>query len=150
MRGQTSAEGQPLYARKKVLSKLMEERLPERIRDLLMECGRVGDALGVPVYAVGGFVRDLLMGVENFDLDIVVEGDGIRFAEAFEGKYPCRIRTHKKFGTAIILFPDRLKIDVATARLQRWSGVRSGWTFIAEILPSIRWRYSSIPGPLES
>jgi tRNA nucleotidyltransferase (CCA-adding enzyme) len=118
MRGQTTAEGQPLYARKKMLSRLMEERLPERIRDLLMECGRVGDALGVSVYAVGGFVRDLLMGVENLDLDIVVEGDGIRFAEAFEGKSPCRIRTHKKFGTAIILFPDRLKIDVATARLE--------------------------------
>jgi tRNA nucleotidyltransferase (CCA-adding enzyme) len=118
MRGQTTVEGQPLYARKRMLSKLMEERLPGRIRDLLMECGRVGDALGVSVYAVGGFVRDLLMGMENFDLDIVVEGDGIRFAEAFEGKFPCRIRTHKKFGTAIILFPDRLKIDVATARLE--------------------------------
>jgi tRNA nucleotidyltransferase (CCA-adding enzyme) len=116
--GQTTAEGQPLYARKRMVSKLIEERLPGRIRDLLAECGRVGDALGVSVYAVGGFVRDLLMGVENFDLDIVVEGDGIRFAEAFERKFPCRIRTHKKFGTAIILFPDGLKIDVATARLE--------------------------------
>jgi tRNA nucleotidyltransferase (CCA-adding enzyme) len=58
------------------------------------------------------------MRVENFDVDIVVEGDGIRLAEEFEKKFPCRIRTHKKFGTAIILFPDSLKIDVATARLE--------------------------------
>jgi tRNA nucleotidyltransferase (CCA-adding enzyme) len=39
-------------------------------------------------------------------------------AEEFEKKFPCRIRTHRKFGTAIILFSDGLKIDVATARLE--------------------------------
>ncbi|MFB3884296.1 MAG: CBS domain-containing protein [Thermodesulfobacteriota bacterium] len=111
-------EGQPLYARKKIISKLMKERFPDRLHNLLVEFGRVGDELGYSVYAVGGFVRDLLMRVENFDVDIVVEGDGIRLAEEFEKKFPCRIRTHKKFGTAIILFPDNLKIDVATARLE--------------------------------
>jgi tRNA nucleotidyltransferase (CCA-adding enzyme) len=115
-KGVSVFESQPLYARKKMISKLMKERFPERIHNLLMEFGRVGDALGYAVHAVGGFVRDLLLRVENFDVDIVVEGDGIRFAEDFEKKFPCRIRTHRKFGTAIILFPDGLKVDVATAR----------------------------------
>jgi tRNA nucleotidyltransferase (CCA-adding enzyme) len=118
VKGAPSLESQPLYARKKMISKLMKERFPERIQNLLAEFGRVGDERGYSVYAVGGFVRDLLMRVENFDMDIVVEGDGIRLAEEFEKKFPCRIRTHKKFGTAIILFPDGLKIDVATARLE--------------------------------
>jgi tRNA nucleotidyltransferase (CCA-adding enzyme) len=115
-KGVSVFESQPLYGRKKVISKFMKERFPERIHNLLMEFGRVGDVLGYAVYAVGGFVRDLLLRVENFDVDIVVEGDGIRFAEALEKKVPCRIRTHRKFGTAIILFPDGLKVDVATAR----------------------------------
>jgi tRNA nucleotidyltransferase (CCA-adding enzyme) len=115
-KGVSVFESQPLYARKKMISKFMKERFPERIHNLLMEFGRVGDALGYAVYAVGGFVRDLLLRVENFDVDIVVEGDGIRFAEEFEKGFSCRIRTHKKFGTAIILFPDGLKVDVATAR----------------------------------
>jgi tRNA nucleotidyltransferase (CCA-adding enzyme) len=115
-KGASDFESQPLYGRKKVISKFMKERFPERIHNLLIEFGRVGDALGFSVYAVGGFVRDLLLRVENFDVDIVVEGDGIRLAEEFEKKFPCRIRTHKKFGTAIILFPDGLKVDVATAR----------------------------------
>ncbi|NWF92009.1 MAG: CBS domain-containing protein [Syntrophaceae bacterium] len=114
----TALDGQPLYARKKVIAKLMKERFPERLQHLLTEFGRVGDELGYSVYAVGGFVRDLLMRVENFDVDIVVEGDAIRFAEEFEKRFSCRIRTHKKFGTAIILFPDGLKVDVATARLE--------------------------------
>jgi tRNA nucleotidyltransferase (CCA-adding enzyme) len=117
VKGVSVFESQPLlYARKKMIPQLMKERFPERIQNLLMEFGRVGDELGYSVYAVGGFVRDLLMRVENFDVDIVIEGDGIRLAEEFEKKSPCRIRTHKKFGTAIILFPDGLKIDVATAR----------------------------------
>jgi tRNA nucleotidyltransferase (CCA-adding enzyme) len=115
-KGTSVFESQPLYGRKKMVSKFMEERFPERIHNLLIEFGRVGDALGYSVYAVGGFVRDLLLRVENFDVDIVVEGDGILLAEEFEKKFSCRIRTHKKFGTAIILFPDGLKVDVATAR----------------------------------
>ena len=118
VKGPPTLESQPLHPRKKMISKLMQERFPERVHDLLMEFGRIGDELGYSVYAVGGFVRDLLMRVENFDVDIVVEGDGIRLAEEFEKKFPCRIRTHKKFGTAIILFPDGLKVDVATARLE--------------------------------
>ena len=118
VKGGTTLESQPLYGRKKVISKLIRERLPERIQSLLAEFGKVGDELGYSVFAVGGFVRDLLMRVENLDVDIVVEGDGIRFAETFEKRVPCRIRTHRKFGTAIILFPDGSKIDVATARLE--------------------------------
>jgi len=118
VKGSSVLEGQPLYPRKKVISKLMGERFPEKIQNLLKEFGRIGDELGYSVYAVGGFARDLLMGVENLDLDIVVEGDGIRFAEEFQKKFPCRIRTHKKFGTAIVLFPDHTKVDVATARLE--------------------------------
>ncbi len=118
VKGASAFESQPLYGRKKIISKLMKERFPERIHHLLTEFGKVGDELGYAVYAVGGFARDLLMRVENFDVDIVVEGDGIRLAEEFEKRFPCRIRTHKKFGTAIVLFPDGLKIDVATARLE--------------------------------
>jgi tRNA nucleotidyltransferase (CCA-adding enzyme) len=118
LKGVSVFEGQPLHARKKVISKIMKDRFPERLHTLLTEFGRVGDELGYSVYAVGGFVRDFLMRVENYDVDIVVEGDGILLAEEFEKKFSCRIRTHKKFGTAIILFPDGLKVDVATARLE--------------------------------
>jgi tRNA nucleotidyltransferase (CCA-adding enzyme) len=116
--GPSLQEGHPLYGRKKMLSKMLRDRLSDRLHHLLRDLGEVGDSLGYSVYAVGGFVRDLLMGEENFDVDVVVEGDGIQFAEAFEKKVPCRIRTHKKFGTAILLFSDGLKTDVATARLE--------------------------------
>jgi len=37
--------------------------------------------VGLNAYVVGGFVRDLILGVENFDIDIVVEGDALMFSE---------------------------------------------------------------------
>jgi len=107
-----------LYARKKMITKLMEERLPPRVQSILREFGRVGDELSCPVYAVGGFVRDLLLRNHNLDVDIVVEGDGIRFAEYLAKSHPCKIRINRRFGTAALRFADNLKVDIATARLE--------------------------------
>lgn len=59
-----------------------------------------------------------MMRVENLDVDIVVEGDGIRFAETFAEEQGARVRPHHKFGTAVLVFPDGFKVDVATARVE--------------------------------
>jgi tRNA nucleotidyltransferase (CCA-adding enzyme) len=107
-----------LYTRKKMITKLMEERLPSRAQSILRELGRAGDELNCPVYAVGGFVRDLLLRNHNLDVDIVVEGDGIRFAEHFAKEHACKIRVNRRFGTAAIRLADKLKVDIATARLE--------------------------------
>ena len=106
------------HIRKKNILKLMKDRLPEKVMEVLKEAGVVADSLGFNVYAVGGFVRDILLEYENLDVDIVVEGDGIGFAKTFAERYRCRVKTHEKFGTAVIVIPDRLKVDVATARLE--------------------------------
>ncbi len=47
--------------------------------------GKLAEEKKVHVYAVGGFVRDMLMHRESVkDLDVVVEGSGIEFARAFD------------------------------------------------------------------
>ncbi|UCD70999.1 MAG: CBS domain-containing protein [Syntrophobacterales bacterium] len=107
-----------LHARKKIITKLMEERLPPKVQSILREFGRVGDELNCPVYAVGGFVRDLLLRNHNLDVDIVVEGDGIRFAEYFAKGHPCKIRMNRRFGTAALRLAENMKVDIATARLE--------------------------------
>lgn len=106
------------HARKKNIAKVMRERLPEKVLDILGKTGMAADSLGLSVYAVGGFVRDIILGHENLDVDIVIDGDGIKFADAFAEKYGCRVKTHEKFGTAVIVFPDGFKVDVASARLE--------------------------------
>ena len=101
--------------------RLMDERLPEHIVTLLRDIGELGDELGYSVYVVGGFVRDLILRAEeNLDVDIVIEGDGIRFAKAISRRWGARVRIHRKFCTAVVIFPDGFKIDVATARTEHY------------------------------
>jgi tRNA nucleotidyltransferase (CCA-adding enzyme) len=70
------------------------------------------------VYLVGGAVRDVLMGEPNFDVDIAVEGDGIALGRALARALDGRVVPHDKFGTAIVLYGDGSRIDVATARTE--------------------------------
>jgi tRNA nucleotidyltransferase (CCA-adding enzyme) len=104
--------------KKRHITRLLREQLPTAIQEMLRQMGGVGDDLGVSVFVVGGFVRDLLLRQKNLDLDIVVEGDGIAFAAEFARRHNCRIRPHHKFGTAVIIFPDDFKVDVASTRTE--------------------------------
>ncbi|GAI24807.1 unnamed protein product, partial [marine sediment metagenome] len=67
-------------------------------------------------YVVGGFVRDLLLGIENLDIDIVVEGKGIILAQKLGKELKGEVKKFPEFGTAAVMLPDGFKIDVATAR----------------------------------
>jgi len=91
-------------------------RLPKEFLDLLKLAADIACRHNMPIYLVGGFVRDLILGVENLDSDIVVEGDGIRFAEDFASALKARLIRHRRFGTATIMAKPHLKIDIATAR----------------------------------
>lgn len=91
-------------------------KLPQELQDLICLASEVSAATNNNVYLVGGFVRDLILGVKNFDLDIVVEGDGIKFAEELADRLEVKLIRHKRFGTATLVFGHSLKIDIATAR----------------------------------
>ena len=104
--------------RRAQVQRLIRGRLPQNVQQLLTALGLVADRLGVAAFAVGGFVRDLLLNQPNLDVDVVIEGDGIAFAEAFALENGGRVRCHRKFGTAVIIFPDGFKLDVTSARLE--------------------------------
>jgi tRNA nucleotidyltransferase (CCA-adding enzyme) len=94
--------------------------LPSRVRELLDRAAKVGTELRQPVFAVGGFVRDLLLGRPNSDLDLVVEGEGMAFARRLAGELKADLQEVSRFGTAHLSLPDepggRIRIDVASAR----------------------------------
>lgn len=102
------------------LDAMLKKRLPERVFQLLQESGRIADEIGIKIFLVGGMVRDILLHRENMDVDLVVEGNGIQFAKAFAKKHGYEIATHDRFGTATIVFPDRFKVDVASARTESY------------------------------
>jgi len=99
------------------LSSWLKERFPLDIFNLLKLSGEVAEELGYNAYLVGGFVRDLLRGEPNLDIDVVIEGDGIAFAKAMGQRLRAKVRTHQRFGTAQII-TDAVKLDVATARTE--------------------------------
>jgi tRNA nucleotidyltransferase (CCA-adding enzyme) len=70
------------------------------------------------VYLVGGTVRDILLGEPNFDVDVAVEGDAIELARSLADALDGRVRAHRKFGTAVVLYREEERIDVVTARTE--------------------------------
>lgn len=95
--------------------KKMKE-LPEDLADFIRVCGRIADERDVKVYLVGGFVRDLFLGVPNFDVDLVVEGDAIVFAQELAARLSLHVLSHKRFGTATLSGLHGFKADLASAR----------------------------------
>ena len=64
---------------------------------------RVAEAaaeLELPLYVVGGFVRDLILGKPGSDLDLVVEGKAEALARALSSRHGGKVTVHSKFGTA--------------------------------------------------
>lgn len=111
--------------RERNLAKLLQTRLPQPMLHLLRQAGELADELQLNIYAVGGFVRDIVLSrpaSEFDDVDLVVEGDGIAFAKKLAVKLQGRVREHKTFMTALIIYQDQLgkeqRLDVATARLE--------------------------------
>jgi tRNA nucleotidyltransferase (CCA-adding enzyme) len=70
----------------------------------------------IPVYLVGGAVRDLLLGGRPVDLDLVVEGDTAPVAAALGGD----VRTHDRFGTSTVSL-DGFTYDLARSRRETYA-----------------------------
>ncbi|HWN42451.1 MAG TPA: CBS domain-containing protein, partial [Thermoanaerobaculia bacterium] len=105
-----------LREKKEKVADLLKERLPELLLRYIGRIAAVSQRHGIPVYLVGGFVRDLLLDRENRDLDLVVEGDGLGFAALLAEELGGRVRTHPVFLTAVVVDPEGFHIDIATAR----------------------------------
>ncbi|NQT23294.1 MAG: CBS domain-containing protein [Candidatus Omnitrophica bacterium] len=114
------------------LSGKMRRMLPREISKILGLIGRLSQECGCRSFAVGGFVRDMLLGVKNFDIDIVLEGNTAEFSRLLAKKLNGKLIVHKKFGTSTVVtdWPkgvkkpafagSKLKIDLATARRETY------------------------------
>ena len=93
------------------------DNLGEALRTSHPELDAVREAAGAePVYLVGGAVRDLLLGGDRADIDLVVVGDAAALAARL-GADPVE---HERFATAKIEL-DGHEVDIATARTEAYS-----------------------------
>ncbi len=89
------------------LPKALEESYPEL---------EAFASVGTRVYLVGGAVRDLLLGRERGDLDVVVVGNPVALAERVGA---AEVVEHERFATAKLVLSGH-EIDVAAARTEAY------------------------------
>lgn len=88
----------------------LADKLAQVDSDTAWLCRTIGETaqeLGMSAYAVGGFVRDLLLNVPNFDLDYVIEGSAQKLAHRLIELYPNKLElaaTHDRFQTATLVY----------------------------------------------
>ena len=115
------------------VSEKMESIFPKELNAIIKEIGFLADETGMKAFLVGGLVRDLLLARRNCDLDIMIEGEGMKFAKTLKERLGGTLVEHSKFGTASLVqdWPDwldeplrkndKFKIDIATARKESYS-----------------------------
>ena len=86
----------------------------------IKEIAKVASELKVDAYIVGGYVRDSLLEIESTDIDIMIIGDAISFAESVAGHFKRELSAvYKKFGTALLNI-NNLKIEFVSARKESY------------------------------
>jgi tRNA nucleotidyltransferase (CCA-adding enzyme) len=91
--------------------------IPSEKQTLLSNIAAQAADLNMPCYAVGGFVRDLLLGKPVNDLDIVVEGDAIQLGKKLIERFGGKLTPHFPFHTAIWRLPSTFNLQPSTLDL---------------------------------
>src|SRR5689334_17627428 len=101
------------------LAQTLHERLlaglSETYREALYACVDLCKARGLPLFLVGGGVRDLLLDRPSLDLDLAIEAPTPPIAEALAWRLNGRVVLHERFGTANVAGLG-FKLDIAQTR----------------------------------
>ena len=99
--------------------------LPAATRGWLRRVIRAAEHAGVPLYLVGGYVRDRLLERPSLDLDLVLEGDAIAFGRRVQRALGGALTVHKAFGTAVWQLPAQrglpVFVDLISARREQYA-----------------------------
>ncbi len=79
----------------------------------------IADKHNTEAYVIGGFVRDIFLNRPSKDIDVVVVGSGIEYAEAVGRKLNTKVAVFKNFGTANIKYQD-LEVEFVGARKESY------------------------------
>jgi poly(A) polymerase len=77
------------------------------------------EMLGVKSYIVGGYVRDTLLERKTNDIDIVVEGSGLKLAEMVGARFKTKVNYFPKFGTAMLRI-NHIEVEFVGARKESY------------------------------
>jgi tRNA nucleotidyltransferase (CCA-adding enzyme) len=110
----------------KYLKDEFERNVPESVKQALRLCTETADRQGLQVFLIGGVVRDIIIGKDNLDVDITVQGNGIEFARVLQSGYPdvCKVKEeHDSFKTAKVSVKTdcgQVMLDIASTRKESY------------------------------
>jgi putative nucleotidyltransferase with HDIG domain len=88
---------------------------------LLERIGSIADKERLTVYVVGGYVRDFLLDAGGKDADILVDGDGVRFARIVAREFGVNTLVEfARFGTAMMPLEEG-KVEFVGARKESYT-----------------------------
>ncbi|MDH3267448.1 MAG: HD domain-containing protein [Ignavibacteria bacterium] len=88
--------------------------------DFLETASKVAKEVGVEVYVVGGFIRDLILNKEIEDIDFLVVGDVLKYAQTFAASFGIHdVVVFKTFGTAHFTYKG-LNFEFVAARKESY------------------------------
>lgn len=89
--------------------------------NILRKVGRTADRIGLDCYVVGGYVRDMLLGLPNDDIDVVVVGKGIEMAKEFAKDVGSSdVITYANYGTAAVKY-NEIEVEFVGARKESYT-----------------------------
>ncbi len=99
-----------------------KKNLCEKTKKAIEFCSAAADKIDLPIYLIGGAVRDVILEKDNFDIDITVSDSAINFADYLKKVYPeiCIVKDcYEDFNTAKVIFDidgEFIAIDIASTR----------------------------------
>ncbi|WP_342329258.1 HD domain-containing protein [Pedobacter sp. FW305-3-2-15-E-R2A2] len=94
----------------------MEKHLQQSVFKVLADIAQTHQ---IEAYVIGGYVRDIFLERPSKDIDIVVLGNGIEFAELAGKVLKTKVAVFKNFGTAMLKTKD-LEIEFVGARKESY------------------------------
>jgi len=90
-------------------------------KDYFIKASEVAEEMNIQIYVVGGYVRDLILDRKLDDVDILVIGDGLEFANKLSKKLGVKkVDYFKTFGTAHFFYKD-IDLEFVGARKESYS-----------------------------
>ncbi len=96
--------------------------MESRVKEFLKRLANYAEQDGIRIALVGGSVRDILLGRDSFDIDIVVESDAINFVRRW---FPDSKRREYKYFRTCSVWTNIGKVDFATARTETYPSCAS-------------------------
>jgi len=94
----------------------MQQHLSNPIFKVL---ANIAEQTNTEAYVIGGFVRDIFLKRPSKDIDVVLLGNGIDFAEKIGQQLKTKVAVFKNFGTAMLKYKD-LEIEFVGARKESY------------------------------